>query len=218
VNCNSGSLRPRFPSTTVLVATVILALVASGSTGASRDAHSPGTTAVAGKTFAYASATQGTAHGGIWRDDKKSILQGDSSGRVDFPLFVFNSPRFGDLDYTGEFLIESGNEDRYAGFVFRLRSAGDYYAVRFSASENNVFLARFDGGVRTVLQSFNAPVSNGQWHSVMLAVRKAAVTIFLDGHEVGTARDATRLTGKVGLGTKADSVTRFRKVSIKAVG
>jgi hypothetical protein len=46
--------------------------------------------------------------------------------------------------------------------VFRLRNAGDYYAVRFSASENNVFFARFDNGVRTILRSFNASISSKQ--------------------------------------------------------
>ena len=202
----------------VLAAIVLAGLAACISAGASRRSQSPTIAAVAGKTYTVLSARQGVAHGGAWKDDKASILQADSSGSVAFPLFVFNSPRFGNLDYTGEFLIESGNEDRYAGFVFRLRSAGDYYAVRFSASENNVFFARFDGGAPTVLRSFNAPVRNGQWHRVRLAVRKAVVTIFLDGREVGTASDAKWLTGKVGLGTKADSVTRFRKVSIKAVG
>ena len=130
------------------------------------DSQSPPTD---GKTYTYTSTKQGTAHGGIWKDDRNSILQADGSGRVAFPLFVFNSPRFGDMTYNGQFLIESGNEDRYAGFVFRLRDAGDYYAVRFSASENNVFFARFDAGVRTILKSFDARISSKQWHKMTLS-------------------------------------------------
>lgn len=66
-------------------------------------------------------------------------------------------------------------------------------------------------------QSFNATVSSKQWHTARLIVRKDAVTIFLDGRKVGTARHAKWLAGKVGLGTKADSVTRFRNLSIKAL-
>src|SRR5438067_9002286 len=97
--------------------------------------------------------------------------------------------RTGDLDYTGEFLIESGNEDRYAGFVFRLRRPGDYYAIRFSASENNVFFARFDGGVRPILQSFEARITSKQWHRVRLVARNDTVSIFLDGRNIGTGRD-----------------------------
>jgi hypothetical protein len=192
--------------------------VGSVSSAASRLTQPPTVTAEAGKTYAFSSTRQGTAHGGTWKDDKNSILQADPSGKVAFPLFIFNSPRFGDMDYTGQFLIESGDEDRYAGFVFRLRSAGDYYAVRFSASENNVFFARFDAGVRTILQRFDAKISSKQWHTVRLVARKDAVTIFLDGRKIGTARDAKWRIGKVGLGTKADSVTRFRKLSIKTTG
>jgi hypothetical protein len=189
--------------TITVAAAIVAGFVASASSTASAE-----------KTYTFTSTRQGVAHGGKWKDDKNSILQSDASGRVAFPLFVFNSPRFRSMDYTGEFLIESGEEDRYAGFVFRLRDAGDYYAVRFSASENNVFFARFDNGVRTILKSFNATVSSKQWHKVRLVARRNAVTIFLDGRKVGTASDAKWRVGKVGLGTKADSITRFRRLSI----
>jgi Thrombospondin C-terminal region len=193
--------------TITLAAAIVVGLVASASSSA-----------LTAKTYTFTSTRQGVAHGGKWKDDRSSILQADGSGKVAFPLFVFNSPRFGGMDYAGEFLIESGNEDRYAGFVFRLRDAGDYYAVRFSASENNVFFARFDNGVRTVLRSFNASVSSKQWHKVRLVARRNAVTIFLDGRKVGTVSDARWRIGKVGLGTKADSVTRFRKLTVTAAG
>src|SRR5215218_1370991 len=161
-----------------LAAAVVVGLIASAASSA-----------LTGKTYTFTSTRQGVAHGGKWTDDKNSILQADGSGKVAFPLFVFNSPRFGGMDYAGEFLIESGNEDRYAGFVFRLRDAPNYYAVRFSASENNVFFARFDNGTRVILQSFDARISSKQWHTAKLVARKNAVTIFLDGRRLGTASD-----------------------------
>lgn len=167
-----------------------------------------------GKTYTFFSIGDGVAYGGKWKDDRNSILQSDASARVAFPLFVSNSPRFANFDYRGEFRIESGVEDRYAGFVFRLRDPGNYYAVRFSASENNVFFARFDDGVRTVLQAFDARVTSKQWHAIRLVVRNNSVGIFLDGRRIGTASDSKWQTGKVGLGTKADSITRFRKLTV----
>jgi len=121
------------------------------------------------------------------------------------------------MDYSGEFVIESGDDDRYARFVFRLRDARNYYAVRFSASENNVFLARFGNGSRLVLSSFGATISSKQWHRIKLVARKNAVTIFLDGRKVGTVSDTRWRIGKVGLGTKADSITRFRSLGVKPV-
>ena len=189
--------------TIALAAAIVAGLVASASSSA-----------LVRKTYTFTSTRQGVAHGGKWKDDRSSILQADGSGKVAFPLFVFKSPRFGGMDYTGQFLIESGNEDRYAGFVFRLRDAGNYYAVRFSASENNVFFARFDNGVRTILKSFNATISSKQWHKVRLVARRNAVTILLNGRKVGTGVDAKWRVGKVGLGTKADSITRFRKLTV----
>jgi hypothetical protein len=102
--------------------------------------------------------------------------------------------------------------------VFRLWDAGDYYAVRFSASENNIFFARFDRGVRTILTSFDATISSKQWHKMKLVARRDSVTIFLDGRKIGTASDTKWHVGKVGLGTKSDSITRFRNISITALG
>src|SRR5215212_8408782 len=194
---------PRRLRTFTLGAALVVALGGSAWSGGST-----------GKTYTFSSVRQGVAHGGKWKDDSNAILQADRSGKVAFPLFVFNSPIFAGMDYSGEFLIESGNEDRYAGFVFRVRDARNYYAVRFSASENNVFFARFDNGVRTILRSFNATVSSKQWHKVKLIARRNAVSIFQDGRKVGSASDAKWRAGKVGLGTKADSITRFRKLSI----
>jgi len=189
---------------------------ASVPAGTARSTQQGDLTAQPGTTYTYSSVQDGVAYGGRWKDDRASILQADSSARVAFPLLAFKSPRFGNLDYRGEFLIESGVEDRYAGFVFRLRDPRNYYAVRFSASENNVFFARFDNGVRTVLEAFDVRVSSRQWHTARLTVRGDAVAIFLDGRKIGTASDPKWRAGKVGIGTKADSVTRFRKLTVEA--
>jgi len=202
----AGLSSPRRLRTFSLGAALLVALGGSAWSGGST-----------GKTYTFSSVRQGVAHGGKWKDDSNAILQADGSGKVAFPLFVFNSPRFSSIDYSGEFLIESGDEDRYAGFVFRLRDARNYYAVRFSASENNVFFARFDNGDRLILHSFDATISSKQWHRIKLVARKNAVTIFLDGHKIGTASDTRWRIGKVGLGTKADSITRFRRLSVKPV-
>jgi len=66
--------------TIALTAAIALALVASASSRA-----------LSGTTYTFTSTKQGVAHGGKWTDDKNSILQADGSGKVAFPLFVFNS-------------------------------------------------------------------------------------------------------------------------------
>ena len=53
----------------------------------------------------------------------------------------------------------------------------------------------------------------GQWYTTTIAVRGADVRILLDGQAIGQASDAGWLTGRVGLGTKADSFRRIRAVT-----
>ena len=194
----------------LLAATILLGLAGGATAGASR--LSPQPTVKRAGNGCFSSTSRGST---AERGPPSSILHAGTR-EIDAHRSS-DGPTFGDLDYTGEFLIESGNEDRYAGFVFHLRDAGDYYAVRFSASENNVFFARFDRGAMHGPQGFNATVSNRQWHKVKLVVRKDVVTIFLDGRRIGTASDPAWRVGGVGVGTKSDSVTRFRNLSIKAV-
>lgn len=176
--------------------------------------NSPAVTAE-NKEYSYVSVNDGKPYGGEWKDKDKSILQADSSGQTPFPLFVFNTPVFGDLTYTAEFKIRSGEEDQYAGFVYRLIDEKNYYIVRYSASENSIFFARFDDGERTILKSFNANVNLNEWQTIKLLVQGDTTTIFLNDTEIGKTSDTKWLTGKVGLGTKADSVTEFRNMNIQ---
>lgn len=176
--------------------------------------NSPAVTAE-NKVYSYSSINDGVSFGGEWKNEDNSILQADSSGRTPFPLFVFSSPVFSDLTYTAEFRIRSGEEDQYAGFVYHLLDEKNYYVVRYSASENSIFFARFDNGERTILKSFNANVKINEWQTIKILVQADTTTIFLNDTEIGKASDTKWLTGKVGLGTKADSITEFRNIKIQ---
>jgi len=189
--------------------------------------ESPPVTASRSQTTTWASPIAGQAFGGAWRLDDGAVVQADCgcsgtpiwdfltiSNR--FPLLVFNGPVFGDGTFTTAFNIESGHVDQYAGLAFRIVNQNNYYIVRASASEQSVTLARFNNGVRQVLASFPAPVQRGAWQTLTVQATGAEVTMFLDGQEVGKASDDGWQTGRVGLGTKADSITRFRAISAVA--
>jgi hypothetical protein len=186
--------------------------------------ESPPVTASRGQTMTWASPIEGQAFGGAWRLEDGAMVQSDCgcSGNVTwdfvtisnrFPLLVFNGPVFGDGTFTTAFNIESGQVDQYAGLAFRIVNQNNYYIVRASASEQSVTLARFNNGVRQVLASFPAPVQRGAWQTLTVQASGAEVTMLLDGQEVGKANDDGWQTGRVGLGTKADSITRFRAIS-----
>ncbi len=186
--------------------------------------ESPPVTAPRGQTTTWASPTEGQAFGGEWRLDDGALVQADCgcSGNAiwdfvtisnRFPLLILDGPVFGNGTFTTAFNIESGQVDQYAGLAFRIVNQDNYYVVRASASEQSVTLARFNNGARQVLASFPAPVQRGAWQILTVQATGADVTMLLDGQEVGKASDDGWQTGRVGLGTKADSITRFRGIS-----
>jgi hypothetical protein len=157
--------------------------------------------AISNTTYTFASPADGKAFVGDWKlDSDGTILQ--SSVTNSFPLLVFNAPVFKDFDYAAEFKIESSVADQFAALTFRIVDQKNYYTVRASANEQSVTFAWFDEGSRSVLKTWSAAVKQGDWQTLSVRLRGADVAIMLNGLEVG----------KVGLGTKADSIARFRKV------
>lgn len=187
--------------------------------------ESPSVTAVSGKEYGWTTPNDGKPLGGNWRLDGDAILQADcgcSGNQVQdtltidnrFPLLIFNDPVFGNFDYSAEFKIDSGQVDQYAGLAFRIANEFNYYVVRASASEQSVTLARFNNGSRQVLASFPAAVKLGQWHTLQLSVTDIVIRIQLDGQPIGETTDDGWRTGRVGLGTKSDSIARFRHIKV----
>lgn len=186
--------------------------------------HSPTESAEPGHTYTWDTPDQGMIYGGSWSGSDGVISQTDCAcsgnpvvnyltldGR--FPLLAFSEPVFADFAMSAEFRIISGSIDQYAALAFRIVDQNNYYAVRASASEQSVSLARFNNGTRQVLRVFPAKIVLGHWQSLQLAVVDDEIAITLDGLAVGTVTDDGWKTGLLGLGTKADSVAAFRNVT-----
>jgi hypothetical protein len=110
----------------------------------------------------------------------------------------------------------SGQEDRYAGIAVRIIDENNYYVVRASASEQSVTFARFNNDDRQIIQTFPSKVAFQQWQILKVIAIDTEFQLFLNDRSIGVIQDRGWQTGKVGLGTKADSVTRFRKIVAKA--
>lgn len=148
-----------------------------------------------------------------------NVLQ--QSGRVpkpSFPLCLRHEPALKDGFVAVKFKAISGTNDQAAGVVWRCQDTNNYYICRANALEDNVTLYKVQNGKRTVLDLVGrqggygvaTKVSANQWHSlrVEFAGRKFAVSF--DGRKLFEVEDDTfAQTGKVGLWTKADSVTLF---------
>lgn len=135
-------------------------------------------------------------------------------GNAQFPAIVLPSTVYGDLTATVRFKPISGREDQAAGIIFRVQDKDDYYILRANALEGNVNLYRYAGGVRGVIKEGAGVVTAGTWHELRAEATGDRLRGFLDGKMVVEASDATFKAGRVGLWTKADSVSCFDDLTV----
>ena len=134
-----------------------------------------------------------------------------------FPLLISDEGIFQDLDLTVKFKAVSGNIDRAGGLVFRLKDPNNYYIVRANALENNYRLYHVVNGRRRQFAGANFKVTSGEWHELRVEAVGNKITCYYDGSKKIETRDDTfKKAGKVGLWTKADSVTHFDDLKVTA--
>ena len=77
----------------------------------------------------------------------------------------------------------------------------------------NLYL--YANGRRSGIKDGSAKVTSGQWQELRLEASGDRLRGFLGGQPVVEATDATYKAGRVGLWTKADSVTCFDDMVVK---
>jgi hypothetical protein len=134
-----------------------------------------------------------------------------------FPIAIADEGSFKDLGLSVKFKAVSGKTDRAGGLVFRLRDANNYYIVRANALENNYRLYHVVDGRRQQFAGANVNVGSGEWHELRVECVGNNITCYYDGEKKIEATDETfKEAGKVGLWTKADSVTYFDDLRVAA--
>ena len=131
-----------------------------------------------------------------------------------FNVIVSPLGPYSDVDVSMRFKPISGRADASGGIVFRF-SEGRYYLIRANALEDNFRFYYYDRG-RTMLSSarVRAPTL-GQWHTVRAVVVGDHVQGWLDGTLLLDYRDRRFSAGRVGLWTKADSITAFDQFTVR---
>lgn len=119
-----------------------------------------------------------------------------------------------DVDVGVKFKPISGRQDASGGIVFRFTD-GQYYVVRANALEDNFRLYHYDRGRRQLATARVRPPALGQWHSLRVAVVGDRVQAWLDGALYLDHRDSRFASGRVGLWTKADSMTAFDDLTVR---
>jgi hypothetical protein len=150
---------------------------------------------------------------------KPNVVAQTSADATDyrFPLLIADEGSFKDLELSVRFKAVSGDVDRAGGLVFRLKDANNYYIVRANALEDNYRLYHVVEGNRRQFAGANFKVTSGEWHELRVECVGNKIICYYDGAKKIEAADETfKDAGRVGLWTKADSVTYFDNLSVTA--
>ena len=148
-----------------------------------------------------------------------NVIAQTSTDKTDyrFPLAIADEGSFQNLEVSVKFKAVAGEVDRAAGLMFRLKDANNYYIVRANALENNYRLYHVVGGRRVQFASANFKVASGEWHELRVECVGDHIACYYDNEKKIDATDETfKDAGKIGLWTKADSVTYFDDLRVAA--
>jgi Domain of Unknown Function (DUF1080) len=121
---------------------------------------------------------------------------------------------YADVDVTMTFKPISGRQDASGGIVIRF-AEGKYYVVRANALEDNFRLYDYDRGRRQLATARVKAPALGRWHSVRLVAVGDHMQAWLNGDLHLDHHDSRFKAGRVGLWTKADSVTAFGDLTVR---
>ena len=147
---------------------------------------------------------------------KRNVLK--QSGEAAYPVCLKDDPDLKDGFVEVKFKPVSGKDDQAGGVIWRAKDADNYYVCRANALEDNVTLYKTVGGKRTALDlvgrkggyGVKEKVAPGQWHTLRVEFNGARFTAYFDGKKMFEVEDGTFVdAGKVGVWTKADSITLF---------
>lgn len=179
------------------------------------------------KGFAF-SHTANVGAPGRWvveaEGSNRFLAQTDAdSTRSRFPVAVLADVSARDVDVSVRFKPVSGRIDQAAGLVWRYRDQDHYYIVRANALEDNVVLYKVENGTRTDLPlkgegrtyGKKADVPAGQWSTLRVVANGPLFEVYFNGSKLYEVEDATfSQPGRVGVWTKADSVTQFDDLTV----
>lgn len=149
-----------------------------------------------------------------------------------FPVAVIDDSSRRDLRLSVKCKPVSGKVDQACGLVFRYRDENNYYVTRANALEDNVNLYYVKDGRRKQITGWRGitgyltgvlggtkKVSSGAWHDLAIEAKGDHFEVYWDANKVIDAHDSTFAeAGKIGLWTKADSVTYFDNLSVEPLG
>jgi hypothetical protein len=143
-----------------------------------------------------------------------------------------------------KFKTVAGEADRCSGILFNVKPNGDWLAVRYNDTENNVALWEFHNGIRRNMRFSDRDkpfmLDRNAWHELKMTVQGASFKAWLDGalaleYTLGSEPAAGKkgppdadlfpannpvlrppVAGKIGLWSKTDSTSYFKDYEVRA--
>jgi len=172
-------------------------------------------TAETGKPPAGWTASQTGSGHAIWAvvadpsaPSKPNVLK--QSGTATYPVCIKDDTNITDGVVEVKFKPIAGKEDQAGGVLWRAKDVNNYYVARANALEDNVTIYLTINGRPTEKKRTSMKVASNQWHTLRVEFQGNHFTVTLDGKKALDWDDETfKDAGKVGVWTKADSVTLF---------
>jgi hypothetical protein len=162
-----------------------------------------------------------------------------------YPVAVLKTvDSFSNGTISMKFKTVAGDSDRCSGILFNVKPNGDWLAVRYNDTENNVALWEFHNGIRRNIRFSDRAkpfsLDRSAWHELKMTVDGASFKAWLDGaqaleYTLGSEPRAGRngppnpdlfpannavlrppVAGKVGLWSKTDSTSYFKDYVVSA--
>ncbi len=133
-----------------------------------------------------------------------------------FNVIVAPGGPYTDVDVSVRFKPISGREDASGGIVFRF-AEGRYYVLRANALEDNFRLYYYERGRHQLATARVQPPALGQWHTLRVVAVGDHIQGYFNGKLMVDHHDSRFPSGRVGLWTKADSITAFDDLTVRGV-
>jgi hypothetical protein len=156
-----------------------------------------------------------------------------------YPVAVLKSvENFSNGSISMKFKTVAGESDRCSGILFNVKPNGDWLAIRYNDTENNVALWEFHNGIRRNMKFSDRAkpfmLDRSAWHQLKMTVNGADFKAWLDGavaieYTLGSEPAAGKkgplnpdllpannpvlrppVAGRVGLWSKTDSTSYFK--------
>ncbi len=133
-----------------------------------------------------------------------------------FNLALVAGTRLRNLDLAARIRAIDGTTDQGGGLVWRAQDARNYYVARYNPLSRDFLLYKVHNYGRVELAHAGIESTPG-WHTLRVVMTDDHIECYLDGKKYLDVRDATfREAGQVGLWTKADAVTYFDDLTVRA--